>query len=73
MQIEERHALQREGATARAAGRSPFDNPFYAAEKMPAATGETVASWNERAEAWSFGFEMEHAMRRGAGAAELLR
>lgn len=56
-------AIQLSGANARARGESRFSNPFYSQQKMPAATGETIDKWNAKAEAWTFGWEMEDVMR----------
>lgn len=58
--------IQKMGANARALGRSVFDNPFYQAECMPAATGESINVWNGKAEAWNAGWRIEDAMKVGA-------
>jgi hypothetical protein len=57
------HDIQKAGANARARGESEASNPYYKSENMPAATGETVAEWQQKAEAWEFGWKMEDAMR----------
>lgn len=56
-------AIQKHGANARARRESYFDNPYLKAANMPAATGETLEAWNAKAEAWSFGWRMEDAIR----------
>lgn len=55
--------LQKQGANARALGRSVFDNPLYAAAKMPAVTGEGVDEWARKEQLWRTGWEMENAIR----------
>lgn len=58
-----REEIQKFGANARAQGLNELDNPYYKASNMPAATGEPVAEWQEKAEAWTFGWKMEDTIR----------
>lgn len=51
------------GNRARAAGSGYFDNPYLKAAALPAATGEPVEVWALKERAWSFGWEMENAVR----------
>lgn len=55
--------LRQQGANARALGRGIFDNPYFRGDNLPAKTGETIAAWQEKVEAWEFGWRMEDAMR----------
>lgn len=55
--------LHRRGANARAAALSALDNPFYKAEAMPAATGESVERWLPKVQAWDLGWQIEDAIR----------
>ena len=64
MKLDE--AIQKAGANARAAGGSVFDNPYGRTAAMPAATGESLAEWQLKYEAWRLGWEMENAMRQSA-------
>lgn len=52
-----------EGATARAVGRSKFDNPFLKSDRCPAATGEPIEVWAAKERAWNFGWHMEDGVR----------
>jgi hypothetical protein len=52
-------ALQRDGARARALGRTAFDNPYLKPENMPAQTGETEDLWNAKRDAWQMGWTIE--------------
>ncbi len=56
--------LQKQGALARAAGRSLFDNPYLKSENMPAATGDTIEDYQAKHDAWHLGWTIENAMRR---------
>jgi hypothetical protein len=58
--------LQKQGANARALGRSVFDNPYLKAENLPVKTGETVEEWSAKNAAWELGWRMEDAMRPSA-------
>lgn len=55
--------LVKSGAEARAHGFSEIDNPFYAAEKMPAYTGESPDAWAKKVESWHAGWKIEDAIR----------
>lgn len=57
-------SIQSAGANARAAGCTEFDNPYYKAENMPAATGERAEEWAEKEIAWRLGWIAEDAIRR---------
>ena len=59
---EESHAIQKQGANARALGLSEFDNPFYKSEAMPRLSGESAEVWNAKQEAWNLGWHVENAM-----------
>jgi hypothetical protein len=61
--IELHNALEKDGARARALGRSQFDNPFLKSENMPAATGHSLEEWNAKRDAWQMGWTIEDAMR----------
>lgn len=64
LSVEVSNELQLQGANACALGRSRFDNPFTKhAKMMPGATGETIAEWTEKIEAWELGWAMEDAIR----------
>lgn len=63
MTREQSEVIQKAGATARAMGRSEFDNPYLKADKMPAATGEAMDEWQAKHDAWHFGWTAENAMR----------
>lgn len=66
---DESQRLQKDGATARALGKSEIDNPFYRPENCPAATGEATPEWEAKASAWRVGWLIEHEMRGGDAAA----
>jgi hypothetical protein len=55
--------IQKSGANARALGLSELDNPYYKQENMPAKTGEPIAEWQVKAEAWTLGWRIEDAIR----------
>jgi hypothetical protein len=55
--------IQKDGANARALGRSRFDNPFFKSALMPASTGETIEEWSAKEAAWRLGWTIEDAMR----------
>ncbi|NML16479.1 CrpP-related protein [Azohydromonas caseinilytica] len=63
-------ALEREGARAAAHGADWRANPFLQRNNMPQASGESLADWSRRHDAWQRGFEgyFQHAAdpaRRG--------
>lgn len=49
--------LALEGARAARGGCSWLANPFIRRENMPAATGESVAVWVRKHDAWQRGFD----------------
>lgn len=51
------------GIIARSQGKSFLDNPFLKTENLPAQTGQSVESWNEKAQAWRDGWECENLLR----------
>ncbi len=53
------------GVNARAANLSKFDCPFYKAEAIPEATGETMEQWQAKVDAWERGWSIEDAIRGG--------
>lgn len=52
---------QQQGMAARSRGLDYASNPLLAADKMPRRTGEPIADWRQKAEAWLFGWLLEHA------------
>lgn len=52
-----------QGAEARAAGKSVFDNPFLRPEQMPAATGDSIEDWQRKHDEWDAGWKIEDAIR----------
>lgn len=54
--------LSLDGANAYRLGRNELDNPFYKSDAMPLATGETLEVWQQKAEAWTMGFQIEQAI-----------
>ncbi|MFM9925300.1 CrpP-related protein [Variovorax sp. H27-G14] len=57
--------LETTGADDRAHGLSLFDNPLYNRAAMPSTTGESAATWSQKAEAWTRGWQQEDARRLG--------
>jgi hypothetical protein len=57
MDILDQSRLEREGAQAAARGASWRANPFLLRDNMPHATGESLADWSGRHDAWQRGFE----------------
>ncbi|MCJ8518489.1 hypothetical protein ABID21_001189 [Pseudorhizobium tarimense] len=55
---------------ARSRGLGHDANPFLARERMPQETGEPVAEWREKAEAWLFGWLLENAWVSDASPAD---
>jgi hypothetical protein len=55
--------IEKQGANARALNSSFVDNPYYKPVMMPAATGETIESWHDKAVAWNLGWSIEDSMR----------
>lgn len=54
--------LSLDGANAYRLGRNELDNPFYKADAMPLTTGESLEVWQQKAKAWTVGFQMERAI-----------
>lgn len=52
---------QHDGMKARSRGLGYGSNPFMAKERMPQITGEPIAEWRQKAEAWLFGWLLENA------------
>lgn len=61
----ERVELERQGAKAAVRGENVSSNPMDEPENMPAATGESTATWTQRQKAWRQGHDAES---RKAGA-----
>lgn len=57
MDMVDESALEREGAQAATRGASWHSNPFLLRPNMPQATGESLADWSARHDAWQRGFE----------------
>lgn len=57
MDIFDQSRVEREGARAAAHGASWRANPFLLRDNMPHATGESLADWSGRHDAWQRGFE----------------
>ena len=55
--------LKKMGCVACAAGNSILSNPFLVHEACPGVTGETIASWVEKVEAWDSGWNIQNALR----------
>lgn len=41
-----------------------WDNPFYKAEAMPAATGQSIQDWTAQATAWQSGWNLQDALEQ---------
>lgn len=63
MTQEESEKLQKEGANARAIGKSIIDNPFYKSENMPGQTGDEIDEWQLKVQAWELGWRIEDLMK----------
>lgn len=63
MDQDEIIGIQKIGAIDRAQGKSQFENPYFSSDVMPAATGEAVADWARKADAWHLGWTVESAMQ----------
>lgn len=57
MDVFGQSALERDGAQAASGGASWRSNPFLLRQNMPQATGESLADWSGRHDAWQRGFE----------------
>jgi hypothetical protein len=55
----ERAELQRQGAKAAARGDKASSNPMNEPPNLPAATGESTDTWQQRQEAWQHGHETQ--------------
>jgi len=56
--------LQELGAEARAKGSSFLENPFLKNEHQPAASGESIDTWQRKHDAWHLGWTAEDIERR---------
>lgn len=54
--------IQRDGAIARALGKTEADNPYFKAENLPKVTGETPEQWSAKANAWDRGWKLGDAL-----------
>ncbi|CAB3710297.1 CrpP-related protein [Achromobacter denitrificans] len=52
----QRDDIQKQGAQAAREGLTFWDCPYYRADAMPAHTGETIAEWRDKVEAWEAGW-----------------
>jgi len=59
LRVEEALEIWRAGRRAAVAGHAWSDNPFLTRANMPAATGEALAAWSAKHDAWQEGFEAE--------------
>ncbi|MFZ5545433.1 MAG: CrpP-related protein [Pseudomonadota bacterium] len=55
----ERAELQRQGAKAAARGENAASNPLHEPQNLPAATGESDESWQQRQAAWQQGHDAQ--------------
>ncbi|MNY53231.1 hypothetical protein D3C86_1889690 [compost metagenome] len=55
-----REDIQKLGASAAREGLTFWDCPYYRAVEMPGHTGESIAEWRSKVEAWEAGW-MEEA------------
>jgi hypothetical protein len=58
---------QQRGITARILGLSPSQNPLL--KYQPQRSDPALQDWRQKVEAWSFGWEIENAMRNETGTA----
>lgn len=49
--------IRNQGMEAARVGRSLYDCPYFHAKRMPAHTGEPIATWLHRVEAWELGWQ----------------
>jgi hypothetical protein len=54
-----REDIQKLGAYAARDGLTLWDCPYYRAAEMPGHTGESIAEWREKVEAWESGWMNE--------------
>lgn len=52
-------SIKQLGAAAARSGMTPWDCPFYRATSMPHHTGEPIAEWMMKVEAWENGWRLE--------------
>jgi len=52
----QRDDIQKLGAQAARDGLTLWDCPYYRAQAMPAHTGESIAQWRDKVEAWEAGW-----------------
>lgn len=63
-----REYIQKLGAAAARKGLPLWDCPYYRAMQMPGHTGESIAAWRTKVEAWEAGWTREaEAWRRSPG------
>lgn len=55
--------IEKAGAEARARGETFLANPYLRSAALPAATGEALATWQAKHDAWHRGYMMEDAIR----------
>lgn len=70
MTREEHERIQKDGANSRAVNGplSSLRCPYYHADKMPAATGESIEEWQAKVDAWQLGWQAEDAIRDSSSA-----
>lgn len=54
-----REDIQKLGASAAREGLTLWDCPYYRAVEMPGHTGESIAEWRSKVEAWEAGWKEE--------------
>jgi len=54
-----REYIQKLGAAAARKGLTLWDCPYYRAMQMPGHTGESIAEWRSKVEAWEAGWTDE--------------
>jgi hypothetical protein len=66
-----RDDIQKLGAKAAREGLTLWDSPFYRAGAMPGHTGESIAEWRSKVEAWKAGWANESKSWLAAPAGEV--
>lgn len=56
--------IRKQGALAARQGLTLWDCPFYKARAMPGHTGESLAKWQAKVDAWEAGWHGELKARR---------
>jgi len=54
-----REYIQKLGAAAARKGLTLWDCPYYRAMQMPGHTGESIAAWRSKVDAWEAGWTRE--------------